>query len=173
MCSIQCTSNTVTRRPCNKTKNTGFSFQVQCEYLSLDSMEKWIICKFNPHSIFTDLLKIKNGSYKDLRYISVHSFFILWHLQSPFALCLLKFLYIINVMFLVHVFHNVFNILATFCLQSLWCCVTHTSRRLSYGTFGRQHYSRATSYNSVGMKSCTFTATSTPSLKVWRGRYYQ
>lgn len=74
--------------------------------------------------------------------------------------------------FLVHVFHNVYNILTAVCLQSLWCFVTPTSRRLSYGTSGRQHYSPATSYSSVGMKSCTFTATSTPSLKVWRGKYY-
>lgn len=75
--------------------------------------------------------------------------------------------------FLVHVFHNVYNILTAVCLQSLWCFVTLTSRRLSYGTSGRQHYSPATSYSSVGMKSCTFTATSTPSLKVWRGKYYR
>lgn len=74
--------------------------------------------------------------------------------------------------FLVHVFHNVYNILTAVCLQSLWCFVTPTSRRLSSGTSGRQHYSPATSYSSVGMKSCTFTATSTPSLKVWRGKYY-
>lgn len=44
------TRNTVTCRLCIKTRNIGLSFQVQCEYLSLDSMEKWIICKYNAHS---------------------------------------------------------------------------------------------------------------------------